>query len=82
VITMSSLPPIEPGDDITVFNHDNVHLCHGVVVKVDDGGVLLGDEYPYWIPWSAVGQLNLSNSRKAHALLAQYRREHAKESGR
>jgi hypothetical protein len=73
VITMSSLPPIEPGDDITVFNRDNVHLCHGVVIKVDDGGVLLGDECPYWVPWSAVGQLNLSKSGKAQRLLAEHR---------
>jgi hypothetical protein len=77
---MSNLPPIEPGDDITVFNRDNVHLCHGIVIKVDDGGVLLGDQYLYWIPWSAVGTLNLSKSGKAQRLLSEHRARFPKES--
>jgi len=72
VITMSSLPPVEPGDSIHVFSPNRELLIQGTVITVDDSGMLLSDHHPYWVPWSSVGFLNLRDSARAQTLVEQH----------
>lgn len=80
MINMGNLPPIDPGDDVRVYTHQREHLTDGIVIKADDGGMLLGDEYPLWVPWDVVGWLDLRKCGRAQKLLNDYRRDHPKET--
>jgi hypothetical protein len=83
VITLSSLPPIDVGDEIEISGHTKL-LGGGPVLRVDDGGIaFLRDgigSTVIWVPYSAIAYVSVREGGQAAKLVNDYRRIHSKES--